>query len=197
MASELALSTCPQQQESRSQRTYTRWLWLVFACVLWLKFLRFPVEDTAPDLDFSWKLSLASFFKQRAHAGVDYVWTYGPLGYFTTDTYDSDLFWLKYVWEMIFAAVLAGLFTRLGAMLPSRSLRVGYIITIFCLLSVQPDTLYPAAMALAVLLTLRAEHRPRSRGGGRRFTGDYRAVQIHFSRVGRGGLARPGRGLLA
>ena len=76
------------------------WFWLLFGIVLWLILLRFPDEDGVADLDFSWRLCLAHFCKHRARAGVDYIWTYGPLGYFTTTAYDPDLFWLKYLWEI-------------------------------------------------------------------------------------------------
>ena len=35
--------------------------------------------------------ALGHFYRTKAQAGIDYVFTYGPLGYFATDVYDAQL----------------------------------------------------------------------------------------------------------
>jgi hypothetical protein len=140
--------------------TLPRWVWPVVAVLLWLSFLRFPADNDT-DLDASWRLCLAHFYKHDARAGVDYVWTYGPLGYFTTPAYDPDLFWQRCAWEVAFTATLAGLFAGLGTCLPSRYWQAAFVAVIFFLVEALPDTLYPAAIVLAVVLALRAHRAPR------------------------------------
>ena len=50
--------------------------------------------------DPSWELALAHFLRNKFQAGIDYIYTYGPLGYVLTATYDRSLYWLKYGWEL-------------------------------------------------------------------------------------------------
>jgi hypothetical protein len=161
MGNEPLPSSPTAEPKKPPRRPWPRWFWLLFAVILWLSLLRFPAPDDNADIDFSWRLCLAHFCKHQARAGVDYIFTYGPLGYFTTDAYDPDLFWWKYAWELAFAGVLAALFAGLGSLLPAGPLRVGYVFVLVCLLEALPDSLYPPAIVLAVLLPLRAERVPR------------------------------------
>lgn len=91
---------------------------LVFL-LLWLALLDFPRDVAGDELDFSWMQCLGHFLKNRAQCGVDYVWTYGPLGYFTQAVYDADLFWWKFVWELIVKFIFAWILLRWATMLGS------------------------------------------------------------------------------
>lgn len=71
----------------------------VFFALLWLSLLRFPVP-MEPTLDPSWQQALGHFYQRNFQAGVDYIFTYGPLGYFLTNFYNADLFWQKILWEL-------------------------------------------------------------------------------------------------
>lgn len=79
----------------------------------WLALLCFPVEVAGPKLDPSWAQSLAYFLKHRFQAGQQYIFTYGPLGYFATPMYDSDLFWVKIAWEILLKFILVFVLLRL------------------------------------------------------------------------------------
>lgn len=87
--------------------------------LLWLSFFHFP-QPMSVDTDAAWTQVLAHSFKQQWLAGVDYVWTYGPLGYFSKAfaSYDADLFWHYVIWWAGLSAVFAGLFINKADHLP-------------------------------------------------------------------------------
>src|SRR5262249_35254198 len=66
---------------------------------------------------------LGHFLKHRSQAGVDYVWSYGPLGYFTTAAFDPDLFAARVAWELVVKLALAWLLLRLADGVPGRGWR--------------------------------------------------------------------------
>lgn len=74
---------------------------------MWAALLEFPSHVAGPQLDPSWAQSLAHFCKHRFQAGQEYIFTYGPLGYFITPNYDADLFWFKIAWEFVLKLALA------------------------------------------------------------------------------------------
>src|SRR5437773_11936289 len=91
----------------------------LFLLILWIALLDFPrFVVGGSTLDGSWEQALGYFMAHRAQAGVDYVFTYGPLGYFDTNAYEPSLFWWKYAWEVISKGltvlVFAALMMRLG-----------------------------------------------------------------------------------
>src|SRR5690348_6189831 len=74
---------------------------LIVGLILWPSLLSHPRPVDPLDLSSSWEQSLAYFGKHQFQAGKDYIFSYGPLGYFDTLTYDADLFWYKYAWDVI------------------------------------------------------------------------------------------------
>jgi hypothetical protein len=91
--------------------------------VIWVLLLSFPTVQE-PDLDISWRMCLGHFCKHHAQAGIDYIWTYGPLGTFLGLVYDPDLFWWHYAWELVVKGALAFLIVCLGGYLKTVSLRL-------------------------------------------------------------------------
>src|SRR6516165_11355357 len=80
--------------------------------VMWVRFLILPSLVAGNELDLSWMQALGHFYRTGAGAGTDYVFTYGPLGFFATQVYDSDLYWQRYLWELgikLVAAVVISL----------------------------------------------------------------------------------------
>ena len=82
---------------------------LILAALLeWMSSLDLPL--TAEGRDPTWELVLGYFLRHKFEAGVDYIFTYGPLGYVLTTSYDPGLYWLKYGWEvgikLLFVAIL-------------------------------------------------------------------------------------------
>jgi hypothetical protein len=131
-------------------------LWVAFSVVAFLHLLRFPTEIHGAGLDPSWQQCLGYFLTHRFQAGVDYVWTYGPLGYFATQSYNADLFWWKYAWEVLVNLVLAALLTCLGARLESVPLQVGYAVAVL-LVPPRWDTYYLAGLIWPVVLVVREQ----------------------------------------
>lgn len=66
-----------------------------------------PLETTKPALDPSWVEAYVHFTKTGAQAGVDYLFTYGPLGHFIAPAYDPDL----YLADIAMAVLIATLLT--------------------------------------------------------------------------------------
>jgi hypothetical protein len=130
--------------------------WIIFFAVAFVHLLRFPTEIDGPGLDASWQQCLGYFLQCRFQAGVDYVWTYGPLGYFATQSYNADLFWWKYAWEIAINLVLAAALTAIGVCLRPFILQAAYVVVI---LVVPPrwDAVYLAALLWPVVLLLRQE----------------------------------------
>jgi hypothetical protein len=91
---------------------------LIFvAMVAWIGLLDLPVRVQGTDP--SWQLPLGYFFRNRFQAGVDYIFTYGPLGYFLpTESYDPHLYWLKYIWEIAIKAVFVAVLWKICESLP-------------------------------------------------------------------------------
>ena len=67
------------------------------------------VESTAtPDLDPSWQQAKAYELVHGLRAGVDTVFTFGPLGWFYTSRYEPALLGWKAAWELGLGLALAG-----------------------------------------------------------------------------------------
>ena len=79
----------------------SRALFVLYWLALWLAQV-LPVRVIADEkLDPSWSQALGRFLAQGLKIGQDYVFTYGPLGYFSTSVYEPALFWHKLlVWEI-------------------------------------------------------------------------------------------------
>jgi len=90
--------------------------------VLWLRFLLFPTFVASDNLDHSWMQALGHFYRADAQAGTDYVFTYGPLGFFATEAHDHDLYWQRYGWELGVKLAAAVVVILALARLPSRGL---------------------------------------------------------------------------
>ncbi|MCV6638157.1 hypothetical protein [Candidatus Albibeggiatoa sp. nov. NOAA] len=74
-------------------------------CLLWLSFIQFP-ESATTQLDASWTQVLAHAFQYQWQAGIDYIWTYGSLGYFSRAyaSFNPDLFYWYMTWWIILSA---------------------------------------------------------------------------------------------
>ncbi len=100
--------------------------------LLWVSMLGFPQVVPGPNLDQSWWASYGYFFKHHLRAGVDYVFTGGPLGYFQLPCFDADLFWVRYAWEVAVKLLVAVMLVRVTRACPF-SIRVPalLLVTIF------------------------------------------------------------------
>ena len=83
--------------------------------------------------DDSWDLALNIFAKRGALSGIDYIFTFGPLGYLYNKTYFPDSYSLKLLLQGLFCAL-----TTAVMFLQSRKLFRSWplsIVWIFCLVS--------------------------------------------------------------
>jgi len=80
----------------------------VLFALLWLAQFRLPETPDSVDLDPSWIRAYSWFFLSGAQAGVDYIFTYGPLGGLQNGAYATGLFWTQVaVWEIVVKGALA------------------------------------------------------------------------------------------
>jgi hypothetical protein len=112
------------------------------ALVLWLRLLTFPFAITTTLLDDSWALALAHFTATGARAGVDYVFTYGPLGSFLVPAHEPSLYWQRYAWELVVKLALAVAILLALAALPSRGLRFLGVAFVLAFATFFPDSPY-------------------------------------------------------
>jgi hypothetical protein len=128
---------------------------------LWLGLLDFAGWVGDQGLDPSWMQCLGYFLEHRFQAGVDYVFTYGPLGSFICPIYCPGLFWWKYAWELAVKAALAAALLAPAAWLPGWVSRAGYLALLLLLLPGTVDTVYLLGVVAVGLLPLLTE---RGRG---------------------------------
>jgi hypothetical protein len=127
---------------------------------LWLSLLAFPDFVAGDELDPSWAQALNYFYTHGYQAGVDYIFTFGPLGAFATRAYDADVFWQRYAWEIVvkFCVALA-----IVTVLPARR-RVLFAVLLGLFLPLHGDGVY-TVFILAVGAAL-LDDRPGRRGVG-------------------------------
>jgi hypothetical protein len=106
-------------------------LFLVAGLAMWFRFMAMPDSVAGPgDLDGSWGHAYGYFLKNDLQAGQDYIFTYGPLGYFYTTNYDPDLFWYKYAWELVVRLVFVAAILWFTGHLPGLPAKL-----VFCFLA--------------------------------------------------------------
>lgn len=113
------------------------WLfWLILGAVIALTVVRtlpwiprvIPVSE-----DDSWDLALNLFAKRGALSGIDYIFTFGPLGFIYNKTYFPDTYSLKLLLQGLFCALTTAVMVlQSRRLLPNWPLSIAWI---FCLVS--------------------------------------------------------------
>jgi GT2 family glycosyltransferase len=76
--------------------------------LMWLSHMTLPENTEPPNLDSSWHEVKAYELAHHWQAGVDTVFTYGPLGCFFVPPFVAGFFWFKAIaWEGVLKLVLA------------------------------------------------------------------------------------------
>jgi len=84
---------------------------LCVVALVWLSTISFGAPTASKGLDASWIQSLAYAFEHHFQAGVDYIFTYGPLGYiYPRFCYNADLFYPFIAWNIIIGLFFAAIF---------------------------------------------------------------------------------------
>jgi hypothetical protein len=132
---------------------------LALTVFLWLGLISLPAYVWGATLDDSWEQGLGILLTRGAKAGVDYIFTFGPLGYCFTGAYEPGLFWWKYAWELVIKLAMAIVFGRLARdMRPSSAIAfaVGLVLFFGPALRSQRDGLYGVFQFALMLWFLRA-----------------------------------------
>jgi hypothetical protein len=162
MAQEPALCQ-PVGQAGTPKRSFIAWLrprsrvplFFLAAIAVFIATLRFADALPGPGLDMSWCQALTYFYKHNCQAGADYLFTYGPLGFLLTCLHDPDVFWLRFVWEVVMKAVLAASFAALWIRLPGRALPAASLIGFLALAPLfASESLYEFLIVSATLLAI-------------------------------------------
>ena len=111
---------------------------IFIAC--WISLLDFPAPMFV-DVDTSWQQFFGYAFKQKLQAGVDYLFTYGPLSYFflKNPPYDSELFWITVGGKILIYAWLSLIFLMSMIQNTSQKKRWFYMLVIVILLPLFAD----------------------------------------------------------
>ena len=131
---------------------------LAVAVMLFFALLAFPNFVASQQLDPSWGISLGAFLKSHAQAGTDYVFTFGPLGYFFTAHYDPDLWWHSYAWTVVLSAILSLLTIFTARRISALDVRVLFYAVYFYFINFVEMRWMIAILELTFLLMI---HRPR------------------------------------
>ncbi|MEK7989745.1 MAG: hypothetical protein VSS52_001965 [Thiotrichaceae bacterium] len=104
-------------------------------CLLWLSFIQFP-ETVNLKLDASWTQVLAHAFLNQWQAGIDYIWTYGSLGYFSRAyaSFNPDLFYLYMMWWITLSAWFSIVFLLFSQKLALPE-KIAYFLILFIIIS--------------------------------------------------------------
>ncbi len=130
-------------------------LWRAFlvaaAAVLAVALMWFPSAPVGRFLDQGWALGLGYMLEAGKQAGVDYVFTYGPLGYLHTPVFFPGLFWPKYFWTIATAVATAVVVVRFTTVLEPRWLVLAWLWLALAILP-RAESAVLVAMLLAALL---------------------------------------------
>src|SRR5258706_590950 len=124
--------------------------------LLWVALLAFPSFTASRDLDQSWAQAYGYFLTHGLQAGVDYIFTFGPLGYFYTQAYEPGLFWQAYFWQIGFKLLLAVNLFRVSGRFESVRARAGFLLAaiVFLPCATAQDCQYCLLIVTAGILLL-------------------------------------------
>jgi hypothetical protein len=127
--------------------------------LLWLALIRLPMRDFRPDSESSWQGVLSYFAFKRLQFGKDVIFTYGPLGYITTDTYSGYLLGSRVVFELLLKGVFALLMVVLALRLRP-VLRSCLIVNVAFFAPTSLDAVYLFAIVLSACYAIESQLSP-------------------------------------
>lgn len=132
---------------------------LSLMALIWLSFLSFGLPVATESADASWTQALGYALKHGLQAGVDYVFTFGPLGYLSQPaaSYDADLFYTFITWQIILGLGFSLLFFLISSQLKNRIDKFIYFFLLIVVVSgaaVAPKHLLSVIVAVILAITL-------------------------------------------
>ncbi len=124
--------------------------------LMWLSFLYFGAPAAGDNSEASWAQALGYAFKHNFQAGIDYVFTFGPLGYLSNPQsgYDADLFYLNLIWHVITACFFSLIFMLNVIFLTNRTDKFIYFFLIIVVVSMFYEARYFLAIVAASTLLI-------------------------------------------
>jgi hypothetical protein len=132
-------------------RRGSRGLLAALVLLVWLSRMVLPGDVAYGPLDLSWARCLGRALAGGMRCGVDWVFTFGPLGYLSTGAYFAELFDVKlFLWEGAFGLLVAVVLACAGMGIENRLLRaVWFAVVILSPLDPDAQGFLPIAAALA------------------------------------------------
>jgi hypothetical protein len=116
MANIVALRNIPDRHPAARNAGVIRW---IFAFVyIWFCVVKLPATSLRDSVPQSWEAVLSYAAAHHLKWGRDIVFTFGPLGFLTSDYYWGNFFWPIVVWAAGFALALAAALVPLLARVP-------------------------------------------------------------------------------
>ncbi len=129
--------------------------------VIFLSLLRFG-QPASINLDPSWTASLGYAFEHNLQAGVDYVFTFAPLGYYQhpNASYLPSLFGWFLVWKIIAAFVIALLIYSALRLIPSNIDKFLYLVLFLAVVEWHLETMYFITLSISFIFATRLLEKP-------------------------------------
>src|SRR5215467_9409397 len=162
MANIVSLRIIPDREPAaRNSGIIPRVLAFVY---VWFWLVKLPATTLRDSLPQSWEAVLSFAAAHHLQWGRDIVFTFGPLGFLTSDYYWGNFFWPTVIWAGGFAFALAAALVPLLARVPKAIRFPVYaalpVLTVPASSNLGFDSFYFLAITLLGILCLPAE-RPR------------------------------------
>jgi hypothetical protein len=128
--------------------------------VVWVALLSMPLGVGDLDADLSWCMALPHLWRSGLRCGVDWQFTYGPLGFLLSWTYDPGTYALKWWWEVAAKGWMTAVVLWWMLQLPRSTWMAGLFLTVAVFAGRWADTLYPVAVCASAVLLIRRRGGP-------------------------------------
>jgi len=96
----------------------------ILLALLYLSMLNIPSRIATTNLDQSWAQCLSYFYEKGFQPGIDYIFTYGPLGWLRTGAFNSFLFTSSLLLKSTLLIIYVIFLQRLLKKMESKSLQI-------------------------------------------------------------------------
>jgi len=146
----------PFRQKPRASH---RLAFLGLFVLFWLSLINLPTESLLPKLDSSWQGALSYCASKGLQFGKDVVFTFGPLGYLTTDTYSGYAVASRIGCDLVLKGVFGLLLTALALRLRP-ILRSWFIMNAVFFSQVSADAIYLFVIPLSACHVVESQLSP-------------------------------------
>jgi hypothetical protein len=138
---------------------------LMLFAVIWLSFIYVGGPPASDHLDASWYQALGYLFKHHFQVGVDYIFSYGLLGYFFQPytAYDTDLYHIVVGWWISYGFISAIVFLIIARRIPLVSEKFWYFASLIFIVSSASADAHYFLLIIAITLLIIEQTNSRSR----------------------------------